>query len=181
MWVLPVVNVGVWVYRSKWAKKNLSRTKQRALGFGEDLFCLTAWLWWWLLFWLGYFTGFSGSNWPLWLICHNACLCLANCSRTVCPFKKKPDLVILPDPRKCRVNRLQELLMCQVSATSGLLPWFLSKIFKHSRESTVFVYLAARTSFCCCFSYTLMPSTLHFLSLSAFTLSSLEPLYEEPC
>lgn len=96
-------------------------------------------------------------------------------------IQKKTDLVILPDPRKCRVNRLQELLMCQVSATSGLLPWFLSKIFKHSRESTVFVYLAARTSFCCCFSYTLMPSTLYFLSLSAFTLSSLEPLYEEPC
>lgn len=44
---------------------------------------------WWLLFWLGCFTGFWGQNWPLWLICHNSCLCLANCSRTVCSLKKK--------------------------------------------------------------------------------------------
>lgn len=86
-----------------------------------------------------------------------ACLCLVNCSRTVCPLKKKKksDPGILPDPRKCWVNQLQKHLVCPVSTASVLLLWFLSKISKYPGESTIFISLA-RTLFCYCFSYTPM-------------------------
>lgn len=41
-----LAHLSVGVYRSTWGKKNPSKTKQKALGSGDVLVGLTAWLGW---------------------------------------------------------------------------------------------------------------------------------------
>lgn len=170
IWDLTIADVGLCVFTSKWVKKSPSRTRQTELGYVCLSDCLVVVVVV-VLTWL-YHRIFEDKTTLFDWYVTIACLCLANCSRTVCPLKKKSDLVILSYPGKCRVNQLHKGLMCQVSTAPRLLMQFLSKIFKHSRENTIFVYLAARTLFCYCFSMVLCFSLTPSLS---FTPNSLEP------
>lgn len=148
-WDLPIVDWGRGFIDQKW-QRIAHPELTKGTGIWGVLVCLTAWLWWWL-FWLGNFSGLWGQNCPLWLTHHKGLFMSCKLFKNSLSIKKKSDPLILPGPGKCRVNQLQNHLMCQVSATSGLLLWFLSKISKHSGESTIFIYLA-KTSICYCFS-----------------------------
>lgn len=92
-----------------------------------EYFLFDCLLWWLLLFWFGYSAWFWGQNWRLWLIHHNSMFMSCKLFKNSLFIKKYPIIF----PRKHSVNQLQKYLICQVSATSGLFTWFLSKISKH--------------------------------------------------
>lgn len=96
--------MGLCVFTSKWVEKSPSRTRQTELGYvclSDCLVVVVVVVLTWLYHWI-FEDKTTLFDWYVTI----ACLCLANCSRTVCPLKKKSDLVILSYPGKCRVNQL---------------------------------------------------------------------------